>query len=102
MRYSKCNIAALFTFAQLLLQDAKEMTTIDAEYVNSQIAALTEQAKELSEHAAKMAGTKVLIAATGRVGSWGSESAKRRALRARRASKSDILCIAIFLLQCTK
>jgi len=49
MRYSKCNIAALFTFAQLLLQDAKEMTTIDAEYVNSQIAALTEQAKELSE-----------------------------------------------------
>ena len=100
MRFSECNIAALFTFAERLLQDG--MTTIDAEYVNSQIAALTEQAKELSKHAAKMAGTKVLIAATGRVGSWGSESAKRRALRARRASKSDILCIAIFLLQCTK
>ena len=56
MRYSKCNIAALFTFAERLLQDG--MTTIDAEYVNSQIAALTEQAKELSKHAAKMAGTR--------------------------------------------
>jgi phasin len=59
MRYSERNIAASFEFAQRLLhaKDAKEVTKIHGEYVNSQIAALTEQAKELSRQAAKLAGT---------------------------------------------
>lgn len=59
MRYSESNITAAFEFAQRLLhaKDAKEVTAIHGEYVNSQIAALSEQAKELSRQAAKMAGT---------------------------------------------
>ena len=58
MRYSERNIATSFEFAQRLLhaKDAKEVTAIHSEYVNSQIAALTDQAKELSKHAAKLAG----------------------------------------------
>jgi len=59
MRFSERNIAASFEFAQRLLhaKDAKEVTAIHSEYVNNQIAALTDQAKELSRQAAKMAGT---------------------------------------------
>ncbi len=59
MRFSERNIAASFEFAQRLLRakDAKEATAIHGEYVNSQIAALTEQAKELSRQAGKLAGT---------------------------------------------
>ena len=59
MRFSERNIAASFEFAQRLLhaKDAKDVTAIHTEYVNSQIAALTDQAKELSRQAAKMAGT---------------------------------------------
>ena len=59
MRFSERNIAASFEFAQRLLhaKDAKDVTAIHAEYVSSQIAALTDQAKELSKQASKMAGT---------------------------------------------
>jgi phasin len=59
MRYSERNIVAAFEFAQRLLhaKDAKEVTAVHGEYVNNQIAALTEQAKELSRQAAKLAGT---------------------------------------------
>ena len=59
MRYSERNITSAFEFAQRLLhaKDAKEVTAVHGEYVNSQIAALTEQAKELSRQAAKLAGT---------------------------------------------
>ena len=59
MRFSERNMAASFVFAQRLLnaKDAKDATAIHAEYVSSQIAALTDQAKELSKKASKMAGT---------------------------------------------
>jgi len=49
--FAERNIASSFAFAQKLLQ-----VTLHAEYVDSQIAALTEQGKELSKRAAKMAG----------------------------------------------
>jgi len=59
VRYSEKNMAAAFEFAQRLLhaKDAKEVTAIHGEYVSSQIAALSEQAKELSRKTAKMAGS---------------------------------------------
>jgi len=59
MQFSERNIAASFEFAQRLLhaKDAKDVTAIHAEYVTSQIAALTDQAKELSKQAAKLAGS---------------------------------------------
>ena len=52
------NVAASFEFAQKLLhaKDAQEVTTLQAEYLKSQLATLTEQAKELSQSAAKMSG----------------------------------------------
>ena len=59
MRFAERNTAASFEFAQRLLnaKDAKDATAIHADYVNSQIAALTDQAKELSKQASKLAGT---------------------------------------------
>ena len=39
-------------------KDAQELTALHAEYVKSQIATLTDQAKELSKQAAKLAGHK--------------------------------------------
>lgn len=58
MKFAERNIAASFEFAQRLLQtkDAKEVTALQTEYIKNQIAALSEQAKELSKQAAKMAG----------------------------------------------
>lgn len=58
MRFTERNIASSFEFAQRLLRakDPKEMAALHAEYVKSQVAALTDQAKELSKQAAKMAG----------------------------------------------
>lgn len=57
MRYTERNIAASFEFAQRLMQakDAKQMADLHAEYIRSQMAALSEQAQELGRHAAKMA-----------------------------------------------
>ena len=59
MRFAERNMAASFEFAQRILnaKDAKDATAIHTEYVSSQIAVLTDQAKELSRKAAKMAGT---------------------------------------------
>ena len=59
MRFAERNISSSFEFAQRLMQakDVNEVTKLHADYVNSQIAALTEQAKELSQQAAKLAGT---------------------------------------------
>ena len=37
-------------------KDAQELTALHTDYVKSQIAALTDQAKELSKQAAKLAG----------------------------------------------
>lgn len=59
VHFAERNVAASFEFAQRLLhaKDFKEVTELQAEYVKSQIAALTEQAKELSKQAAKTTGT---------------------------------------------
>ena len=58
MRNAERNIAASFEFAQKLIhaKDPQELTALHAEYVKTQIAALTEQAKEFGKKAAKMAG----------------------------------------------
>ena len=58
MRFAERNVASSFEFAQRLLhaKNFKEVTALQAEYVKSQIAALTEQAKELSKQASKVAG----------------------------------------------
>jgi hypothetical protein len=58
MAFAERNIASSFAFAQKLLQarEAKDVMALHAEYVDSQIAALIEQGKELSKRAAKMAG----------------------------------------------
>ena len=58
VRFAERNVASSFEFAQRLLhaKDFKEVTQLQADYVKSQIAALTEQAKELSKQAAKVAG----------------------------------------------
>jgi phasin family protein len=51
MGFAERNITSSFEFAQRLLQakDPKEIMALHADYVNSQIAALTEQGKELGE-----------------------------------------------------
>jgi phasin len=61
MRFAERNISASFEFAQRLMQvrDPKDVTALHADYVSSQIAALTEQAKELSKQTAKIAGKDV-------------------------------------------
>ena len=58
IRFAESNIASSFEFAQRLLhaKDFQEVTALQAEYVKSQMAALTDQAKELSKQASKMAG----------------------------------------------
>jgi phasin len=56
MKFAERNVQASFEFAQRLLQakDAKEVTSLQAEFLKSQITALTEQAKELSQQASKV------------------------------------------------
>jgi len=56
--FAERNIASSFEFAQKLLQakEPKEVVALHAEYVNTHIAALTEQAKELNKRVAKMTG----------------------------------------------
>ncbi|HEY6381281.1 MAG TPA: TIGR01841 family phasin [Pseudolabrys sp.] len=58
MGFAERNITSSFEFAQRLLQakDPKDIMALHADYVNSQIAALTEQGKELGERMAKMTG----------------------------------------------
>src|SRR4029079_16597892 len=58
MGFAERNIASSFEFARKLLQakDPKDIMALHTEYVNSQIAVLTEQGKELTSRAAKMAG----------------------------------------------
>ena len=53
---AESNVAASFDFAQRLVRakDTEEMMALQAEYVKSQMAALNEQAKELSQQATKM------------------------------------------------
>jgi phasin len=56
--FTKRNIDTSFEFAEKLVRakNAQELTALHADYVKSQIATLTEQAKELSKQAAKLAG----------------------------------------------
>jgi phasin len=58
MGFAERNIASSFEFAQKLLQakEPKDVMAMHAEYVNTQIAALTDQAKELGKRGAKMTG----------------------------------------------
>ena len=58
MGFAERNIASSFEFARKLLQakDPKDVMALHAEDVNSQIAVLTEQGKELTSRASKMAG----------------------------------------------
>lgn len=57
MRFAERNITSSFQFAQQLLhaKDAQEVTRLHTDYVNSQMAALTEQAKELSQKTGRIA-----------------------------------------------
>ena len=56
--FTKRNIASSFEFAEKLLRakDAQELTALHADYVKTQIATLTDQAKELSKQVTKLAG----------------------------------------------
>lgn len=56
--FTQRNVASSFEFAEKLVRakDAQELAALHTDYVKTQIAALTEQAKELSKKAAKMAG----------------------------------------------
>jgi phasin len=56
--FAERNIASSFEFAQKLLQakEPKDVMALHTEYVNTQIATLTDQAKELSKRATKMSG----------------------------------------------
>ena len=51
--FSQRNIAASFDFAQRLLhaKDGEDVVRLHAEFVKAQIEALTEQARELTQHA---------------------------------------------------
>lgn len=56
MSFAERNLTASFDFAQQLLRarDPKEVTDLQINYIKAQMAALSEQAKALSEHAGKM------------------------------------------------
>jgi len=55
--YSERNVAASLEFAQRLLQarDPETLMKLHADYVKAQMQALTEQARDLTQHAAKAA-----------------------------------------------
>jgi phasin len=59
MRLAERNIAASFEFAERLIRakDVQEAMELHADYVKRQIASFSEQAKELSKEAAKLAGS---------------------------------------------
>ena len=59
LNFTKRNIASSFAFAEKAVRakDAQELTKLHADYVSSQIAALTDQAKEISKQASKLATT---------------------------------------------
>lgn len=58
MQFAERNIASSFEFAQKLLRakDASEVAAMHSEYVSNQLAALSEQARELSRRAVKIGG----------------------------------------------
>lgn len=56
--FTKRNIASSFEFAEKLTKakDSQELAALHADYVKSQMAALADQAKELSKQATKITG----------------------------------------------
>lgn len=58
VRFAERNVASSFEFAQHLVRakDSQEVMALHADYVKRQVAALTEQTKELTKEAAKMTG----------------------------------------------
>jgi len=56
--FTQRNVDSSFEFAEKLVRakDAQELTALHTDYVKSQIAALSDQAKELSKQVAKLAG----------------------------------------------
>lgn len=59
MRFAERNISSSFEFAQKLMhaKDAAEVAALHAEYVKSQMAALSDQAQELGRQAGKLGGS---------------------------------------------
>ena len=59
VRFAERNVASSFEFAQQLVRakDPAEVMALHADYVKRQIAALSDQAKELTKEAAKVAGS---------------------------------------------
>ena len=59
VRFAERNVASSFEFAQQLVRakDSAEVLALQADYVKRQIAALSDQAKELAKETAKMAGS---------------------------------------------
>jgi phasin len=57
LRYAGDNVSASFEFAQRLVaaKDGSEVAAMHADYVKKQIAVLSDQAKELTKRAAKLA-----------------------------------------------
>jgi hypothetical protein len=58
VNFAERNIASSFEFAQKLLRakDPKDVMALPAEYVSTQVAALTEQGQEPAKRAAKITG----------------------------------------------
>jgi phasin len=58
MQFTERNIASSFEFAQKLMRakDAADVAAMHSDFVTGQIAALTEQARELGRQAAKIGG----------------------------------------------
>jgi phasin family protein len=59
--YAERNVASAFEFAQRLVQvrDAQELTKLQTDFIQAQMQAMTEQAKELGEAATKAVMGKV-------------------------------------------
>jgi phasin len=57
VRFAERNIASSFEFAERLVRakDAREVLALHADYVKGQVAAYSDQAKELTKQASKMA-----------------------------------------------
>ena len=61
VRFAERNIASSFEFAQELVRarDSEQVMALHADYVKRQVATLSDQVKELTKEAAKMAGSGV-------------------------------------------
>ena len=95
MRFAERNVASAFEFAEKLVRakDPQEVAKLHADYARSQMEALSEQAKEMGQKAAKMGRHGITPArAAGKRRQPGPSGAGGRA-------ECGILCSAIFLLQ---